>query len=261
MEYPNFGDYISGIATAPINLLCDLILVTIVIVFAVQGAKKGFVNSTYSFVKPVGTLIIAFLLCRPLGNWLFDMHLFDGLTESVKNSLVDMIQSNEFLAEHEGQTVTGFTGIIGALLALSGDQELTEKLSNILTADPETMYEIASSITSVLAVIFTFIALLIFGGLLIKLAFKLLDQVFSLPVLNVVNFICGIVMGLLIGGVIAWLSSYLIYFLVTWLGGTMNIPFFAAFGTGKGTYIEQFLFGFNPVRFALESLADSMIFA
>ncbi|MBR7162246.1 MAG: CvpA family protein [Clostridia bacterium] len=261
MTYPEFSTYVANIAGEPIHLVVDILLIAILLSFIIHGAIKGFVSSVFTFIKPVGSIILAFLLCRSVGNFLFEIGLFDGIIESVKTSIIEVITEDAFLAENQGKTVTGFTGIIGALLALSGNTEFSNKLSGLLTCDDAVITEIACAVVSAFAVIVAFVGLLLLGRLFMSLVCQLLNKLCELPGLKAINIVAGLLFGALIGAFVTWLSSYLLYFLCSWLGGTMEISFFAPFGNGEGTYIQQFFFHFNPIQFALQTLADSMVFA
>lgn len=261
MSYPDLGTYISNIPTAPVNVVVDLLLIVTFLVFVIRGAKRGFVVSALHFAKPILAVFVAWFACEAVGAWLCEAHFFDGLTDSIKNGITDIVTSSDFQAEHAGQTVTGFTGIIGALLALSGNEELAKNLTGFITGDEAVILEVASAITSVVAVIVSFILLLILVNIGIRLVAALLDKLFKLPGLNVINGLLGLIFGILRGLIICWCLSYVLYFLCTWLGTSMGIEFFAAFGAGEGTYIEQALFNFNPIQWALDALASSLVFA
>lgn len=261
MTYPDFSTYISNIATAPVNLVVDIALIALLLSFIIHGAIKGFVSSIFSFIKPIGSFFLAVLLCRTVGAFLFEIGLFDGLVETVKESIIGIVTEDEFLAENQGKTVTGFTGIIGALFALSGNNELATKISGIMTCDDAVITEIASAIVSAFAVVVAFVLMLLLGRLLMSLVCQILNKLCELPGLKAINIVAGLLFGALIGAFVVWLSSYLLYFLCGWLGNSMNVAFFAPFGNGEGTYVQQFFFHFNPIQFALQTLADSMVFA
>lgn len=261
MSYPHISTYFSQILSEPIHLIVDLILLAVLVIFIVHGAKKGIVSTIFSFIKPIGSFMIAILLCRAFGALLFEIGIFDNMVNNVKESIVNIVTEDEFLAENQGKTVTGFTGIIGALFALSGNNELATKISGIMTCDDAVITEIASAVVSAFAVVVAFVSLLFLGRLLMVLLCKLLNRLCKLPGLHAMNTAAGLLFGLLIGSFVVWLLSYFLYFLCSWLGTSLDISFFVAFGNGEKTYVQQFFFNFNPIQFALKSLADSMVFA
>ncbi len=257
LSFPDIGTYFSS----PVNIVADLILLFVFLFFVIRGARRGFVRSAFSLIKPIGAILIAVFLCRPIGEFLFEHHLFDGIVDAIATALRDIVQAEDFAGKYEGQTIVGFSGIIGVLFSLFGDNELVEKLAGLVTGDESVITEIAENITSAAAVVITFIVLLILGGIIMKFVAWLLNLICKLPGLNFINKLLGLVFGVVIGATIAWLLSYAIFFIFTWLGGeNMNIPFFAAFGDGSGTYIQQFLYHFNPLQYALTALEDALIF-
>ncbi len=261
VSYPHVFTYFSQIFREPIHLIIDVTLLTILALFMIHGARKGIVSTIFSFVKPIGSLLIACLFCRVFGALLFEIGIFDNMINNVKESIIEIVTEDEFLAQNQGKTVTGFTGIIGALFSLSGNNELATKISGIMTCDEAIITDIARSVVSAFSVIVAFVVLLFLGRLIMILLCKLINRLCKLPGLHAMNTVAGLLYGFLVGGFVVWLSSYFIYFLCSWLGTTVNIPFFAAFGNGEKTYVQQFFFHFNPIQFALKSLADSMVFA
>ena len=261
MGYPDFSTYISNIAVKPVNIVVDLILLCIALTFVIKGARRGFVVSAINFARPLASVFIAWFACEAVGVFLCDAGFFSGMTEMLMNGLRDAITDPEFQAEHAGETVTGFTGIIGALLALSGNEQLAKDLSGFISGDETLLMEIALSITSVVATIVSFVLLLILANILIRILASVLGKIFELPGLNVLNTLLGIAFGALCGLIVCWGMSYVLYFLCTWLGTSVGIDFFQGFGTGEGTYIEQAFFNFNPIQWAIEALSDSLVFA
>lgn len=261
MNYPDFSSYISNIAVNPVNVVVDLILLCLFLGFVVKGAKRGFVVSAINFARPLASVLIAWFACEAVGVFLCDAGFFGGMTDMLMNGLRDAVTDPEFQAEHAGETVTGFTGIIGALLALSGNEQLAKDLSGFISGDETLLREISLSITSVVATIVSFILLLIIANILIRFLASVLGKIFELPGLNVLNSLLGIAFGALCGLIVCWGMSYVLYFVCTWLGTTVGIEFFSGFGVGEGTYIEQAFFNFNPIQWAIETLSESLVFA
>ncbi len=261
MSYPSFGTYVSNIFSAPVFLVADLILIAIALFLIIRGAKRGFMGTALNLLRPVSTVLIAVFGCQLFGEFLYDVGILNGMQDSVFEALKGIVANPEFQAEHAGETVTGFTGIIGALIAFSGNQELVSNLAGFVTGDEAVLREIAAGIVQSASVIIAFILLLFFGSLLLKMLIAVINAIFKLPGLHFVNTTLGLLLGILSACIVTWLASYLIFFLFTWLGGTMQIPFFQAFGNGEGTYLLQMLYHFNPIQWALQTLADSMVFA
>lgn len=259
MNLPNFGEYLSSIVSAPINLVADLLILALALFFIIRGAKRGFVGTTLNFIRPILVIVIAFSCASMLGEFLNEtLGLFDGLKDSIFNTLKDIVLDEEFQTEHAGETVTGFTGIIGALLALAGD-DFAVDLAGFVTGDTEVLMALSESIVSVVAVVVAFIALLLLGSIVIRLVIACINAIFKAPGLNLLNTLLGLVLGILIAAAGSWLISYLLYFVFSALASA-GVPFFAGFSADM-TYLVQMLVGFNPVQWALETLTDAMVFA
>ena len=257
LSFPSLEAYFAS----PVNIVADLFLLAVFLFFAIRGARRGFIRSAFALIRPIGAIVIAVFLCQPLGEFLFEHHMFDGITDAIANSLREIILSEDFAGKYDGLTIVGFSGILGVLFSLVGDSELVDKMAGLVAGDEAVINEIAESISAAAAVVITFVVLLILGGIIMRFVAWLLNLICKLPGLNFINKLLGFVFGVVIGGVIAWLLSYAVFFIFTWLGGeNMNISFFTAFGDGSGTYIQQFLYHFNPLQYALSALEDALIF-
>ena len=63
--------------------LLDIISVVIIIFCVTRGCKKGFVKSFFSFVAHIGSLIGAFVFCKPLGVYISEKYLQGFLEEKL----------------------------------------------------------------------------------------------------------------------------------------------------------------------------------
>ncbi len=261
MNYPDIVTYFTSIPVTPANLIADLLILGIALFFIIRGIKRGFVGTALNLIRPFATILIAFFCCNFVGQLLYNMHLFDALEDSIYESIKNIVTNPSFAEGAEGKEFAGFTGIIGALLAISGNSQLVSDLAGLVMGEEEMLRGVSGAIVSSIAVVVAFIALLFLGSLIVKLIIYLINLLFKLPGLKAVNTVFGCIFGILMAAVVCWLSAYIISFLFGWLGSTLNIPFFAGFGTGEGTYLLQSLSKFNPIQWALQAIADSMVFA
>ena len=166
------------------SAVLDIILILIVVVFALIGAKKGFFKSVSGFASYVVGMIIATIFYQPFMAIVKRLPFF-------ANRITDVEMPN--LAEGE---------------------DMMEKLKIIMNyiIDNEDIGEKAEAIMNNLivdvgATLISFGLLFIASSLIIKLVFLLLDFTAKMPVIKQINGMLGAVVGAITGIFWSWLFS------------------------------------------------------
>ena len=159
-------------------LIADGVIISVLLVGALLGAKRGLIKSLMGLFLIVGALAGA-------------MALANRLTDPLSGALAAKVEMGaaQYL---ETQLSDEATGIGGALRAVARDQ-LAELLRSVLSVGVH---------VAVRAAVHT--ALVLVGFLVLVVVLKLLgwvlERVFDLPVLNMTNRAAGAVFGLLEAG-------------------------------------------------------------
>jgi uncharacterized membrane protein required for colicin V production len=155
------------------SIIFSIVLIAIVAIFAVLGAKKGFFKSVSGLISPLLALIITVLFYKPIAAW---------------------IKTWSFIAKMITPNV--------ALPDLSGAEDLMGKLQILmkyLIVNEDTIDETAKAVASnvmaeVLSIAIAFIGLFVVSLIAIKLIFKVLDIFAQAPVIKQANgFLGGVV--------------------------------------------------------------------
>ncbi len=83
-------------------MILDLILVAIIIIFAIIGAKKGFVDTVLRLVNKIVALLIALIFAKPFASVLESTSLYDfasNITSKLDNISIALIANSETLKE------------------------------------------------------------------------------------------------------------------------------------------------------------------
>lgn len=153
------------------------------------GYRKGLVRMSVNIVSIVVSLIATRMLLPTVQSW---------------------IDQNPVLRELVAQRVEKIA--FGEGPAAGAASESVDLFYQLLGLDKLTDY-IADRITGMLVSVITFILLLIFVTLLVKLSFAILQRVVELPVLNFMNRTLGAVLGLVESIVYVWIFLIVISFL------------------------------------------------
>jgi uncharacterized membrane protein required for colicin V production len=165
------------------SIIFSIVLIAIVAIFAVLGAKKGFFKSVSGLISPLLALIITVLFYKPIAAW---------------------IKTWSFIAKMITPNV--------ALPDLSGAEDLMGKLQILmkyLIVNEDTIDETAKAVASnvmaeVLSIAIAFIGLFVVSLIAIKLIFKVLDLFAQAPVIKQANGFLGGVVGACEGFIWCW---------------------------------------------------------
>lgn len=83
-------------------MILDLILVAIIIIFAIIGAKKGFIDTILGFVNKIAALLIALIFAKPFASVLESTSLYDlasNITSKLDNINIALISNSTTLKE------------------------------------------------------------------------------------------------------------------------------------------------------------------
>ena len=195
--------------------LVDGILLAVLIVMIVIGAKRGLVESLFNFLS----LILA-LVCATWAAKNFAPILASYLADKVESHVAEQLQQ---AAQSVGDPSKVIQQYIPQILRGYGFYEIAvEKLRILiegalsLVSDdliPEAARQTAIQVSNTIARVIVFLLVFIVLSLLMRLFTDLVDRIFKLPVLKELNGIGGAVFGGLKGVllllVFAWIVRYL----------------------------------------------------
>ena len=164
----------------------DIILIAIVAVFAIIGAKRGFIRSISGYVSHLIAFILALSFYKRFMVVVKRIPFISGMITDT--------QMPEF---------TGADGFMEKIkmiinyIIFSDDVDAASKaVMNNLVAD-------------VLATVISFAVLLVAFLIVMKLVFSLLELIATAPVIKQANGVLGLVFGVLIGSFWAWIVASL----------------------------------------------------
>lgn len=212
-------------------LLIDLVLIAVLVLFAILGARRGFVLTLCSLLAVVVALVGADLLADTLAPRLADTlqpRLEQSIQESLENAVQETAQDGEGFSAVQAMAVLKEKGGIYQWAAGA----LEEALNDGITATA------AQAVAAAAAAVAEQIArglIFLIGFLLVLLAWSILshalDLVARLPVLSSLN-------GTL-GGVLGFIKGLLVLYIAVWV--LCDLTGFISPGTVAQTKLLLFL--------------------
>ena len=196
------------------NIVLDLIVVLIVVIFAFVGKRRGFVKTFFSFFGGVISFILSSIFAGPIGRFLGDSIILPVLKKYFLSA---------FAREIENQT-QGFNFVAlpeKAKVLLERFQITEEKIQSFSIGAEESALSAAEKIAdSVLPPMaesigntLAYITLFVLFCFVIRVFVKMFNLVDKLPFIHFSNHFFGLFAGILWGVLIAALFSTLIVLL------------------------------------------------
>lgn len=191
------------------NLLIDIGILLLIVVFVIQGMRRGVVKSVLSLLSVIISAIFAGVLSSSISYYIYNNYISSNIYDSIYNSLLD---SDEYTV------VTAFfkdlpSGVVN-LLSNNGISESTI-LSEINGTNANITQGILDIISPVLvSVINVFVAIIVFFLLLIffRILINATCSFIKIPILSTVNTLVGGVAGFVFAICVSWLIIAVISF-------------------------------------------------
>ena len=180
------------------NLILDMILVGILVLGAFLGFKKGFVKSVEKPLKQLVSVGFAGMFARVFAEWAVVPIIGEPIFNGIRDFLYE--KCSEFML---GGTSDDIPTLIKAAAALAGVElgPFEGGNSDVLAVLAE---EIALPIVNIIAVVISFVLLLIIGRLILALVFAIVNKLFDIGALKVLNKILGCVACVFFAVFTAW---------------------------------------------------------
>ena len=182
------------------GIILDVILVAVIAIFVLIGAKRGFAKTAVETVGFFLSVYLAFTLCTPISISISDSAIkpavVSNITEAISNTtqsvgedatnkvwdaLPDYVQS---LAQKADITPDSLTKYIGDTSSESNEEIAAAVTDNVVMP-------LVYNLVKIICAVVLFIALLI----VTKILAVLIGKVFKLPLLNSLNSSVGAVFG------------------------------------------------------------------
>lgn len=231
------------------NVLLDLILVFIVAWGIISGWRRGFVKVVFMKMKRLTSIVIACLLAKPIGNLLKDKLFLEPMTVKIRELLGEALGTDAVTATTEEMTenlplvLRGILNLVGIDIAEKA-AEATEAGGNLLDSFTAGIAEPAARVVGVIA---AFIIVYFICRLFLRVLVALVNGIFNLPGLRIVNKVLGLVFGLTFSAAFAWIIVAVIGFFGDLLTNS-SIAFFEKFNIME-TWLAKFVYQFKPIDF------------
>lgn len=218
----------------------DIIVLTVIVVFALVGAKKGFIKSLVDFVGAFVAMIAAGILSLPAAQWVYDTFFHEALTEKITSTVTGLDAVGAVQAVFSDFPELVIRALAAAGITQSGVQaQVDGSTLDIASAITEAVSPMLIGLVRVLAMLVLFILLLV----VIRAVGALISGLFSLPLLNGVNKLLGFAFGILLAVVSVWVVLACLQAFMPLFSVELQMKIIDA---QESSSLYRFLYQFNP---------------
>lgn len=223
----------------------DAAVLAAVILFAISGAKKGFVKSCADFFGALIAMVGAGILSNPAAQWIYVTFFKEPLVEKISATVMGLGTGEAVQA-----VFSGFPEILQRALSAAGITQgsvvaqLQNGADSVAEGIAEALSPMLTGFVRVLAMVVLFLLLVV----LIRAVATLLTGLFELPILREVNGLLGAVFGALMAVIVLWIVLSCVQVFTPMLSADMQGKIYEAL---EGSLLAGALYGFNPAYWLL----------
>ena len=219
----------------------DAVLILVLIVGIFLGYRRGFVRTVGRPVKCFATLFCSFRFCS-----LFSERVLRPLiSEPVTRQVAEYIRKHcgEVTAENAGETLPTVLKLAAGLFGIDVS-EATSRGENVVDSLTSTL---TAPVVDIVSTVLSFVALLILCTLIFTVVLWLIDLLFRIGPVSIVNKVVGV----LFSGAFALLISWAIASLFAFALDTSLFDGVAWAENFEGGFFYRFLNQYNPLDLIL----------
>ena len=232
-----------------VNQIVDLLIIDILIVGSVVGAKKGFIKAALKMGAGIISIIISYIFTSRLAEFFNKKYIFSPVEEKISVAIsryITDINGEEISAE---SLVNAIPESLRNILSLVG-YNVNDVANNALLAGNNTLEKFISSsselVANILSTIFAFVILFLGTFIVLRILAVVLDAVIKkIPGISQINSALGFLFGFLCTVVNIWTFSGLAISLIEAI--RVSNPDFLNGFSAENTVILNLFTSINPI--------------
>lgn len=229
------------------SLVIDLLLLALIVICAAGGIKRGFIRTSMGIITVTAALFGAWYFRPAVSLWLNRTYLAEKITEPIAGFIRQLLVPSLESGEAVPRLFADMPDAFASLLSRYGADAAAAQISIAGAVDPATALANFLAQPAVVMISDTLAFIMLFFGisLVLTIIMRLLDLIFKLPVLSALNRAGGLIIGLIIGALYAWVLSYVLKISLPYL--TQILPDQFTSTTLADTFIANWFANYNPL--------------
>ncbi len=233
-------------------IICDLLLAGILVFCSVRGFKRGFVKTAFGCFTLVAAILLSCIFDSYAADFIRTTKVYDSTEKGIYNiiaekfdgmkedGLEDIEKSRKGFEDSAAAKNLERLGLDVSSLFDRYEMSVEEGADKAMSGFAK---DTAKSIANCLANAVGVLAVFLVSFAALKILGFLLDKIFALPVLNSINRLAGLVVGIALGLLSCFVMCTVVEILIPYI--PENPVIYA--GMEKDTYLYGFFLNLNPV--------------
>lgn len=239
------------------GFILDIVLVAIMVICIVYGAKKGFFKSLMSLLSGICALLIALTFTPSLSAHLNERYILEPIAEGIETTFLSIAEKDDG-SGYDKDLLMNDSQFMSLMEDAGYSEEAVEKELYVTDASDNAViaylaYTVAAPIAKTASDIFAFIILFVASLIILKIITLIISVFLKLPVLKELDVTLGLIFGIVsavfFAFVFSMMASHLANALSTVAPGTFTKDFV------EGSLILELFAKYNPVS----ALSDLLI--
>ena len=231
------------------TLFLDVILLAVLVIFVVLGAKKGFIRALLDGFSTLIAGVLAYTFVEPASQYAYDSFVRNLVRNSLSNALNSttndfgsVTEKVEILIDKIPESAINFSAKFGFNVDAVADSIIKSRPSDKEVLIDTIMTDIADKIMMPLVETITFIVLLVAFVFVLAVVIRLFDSLIKkIPVVKETDKIFGALLGLLKGVIVIFVACTVLAFIA---GSSQDEQFVEIVSSSK---ILEFVNNNNPL--------------
>lgn len=231
------------------SLFLDLVLLAVLVLFVVLGAKKGFIRALLDGFSTLIAGVLAYTFVEPASQYAYDAFVRNMVRNSLSNALNSttndfgsITEKVEILIDKIPESAINFSAKFGFNVDAVADSIIKSRPSDKEVLIDTIMTDIADKIMMPLVETITFIVLLVAFVFVLAVVIRLFDSLIKkIPVVKETDKVFGALLGLLKGVIVIFVACTVLAFIA---GSSQDEQFVEIVSSSK---ILEFVNNNNPL--------------
>lgn len=193
------------------NIILDLLVILIVVLFAFIGKTKGFVKTFFGFFGSIISFIFASVFAKPIGTFLSGKAIFPVLKKYFLATLSEKAGEKIQTFDYQSLSETAKEFLLRFQISEEKVQPFSISAQDSFVEAGEKMAEtVLTPFSESIGYAIAYITLFIVFSIVIRILVKVFNLFDKLPIIRFSNHFLGLIVGVLWGVLIAFLFSNLL---------------------------------------------------
>ncbi len=228
------------------NIVFDLILLSLIVFFIIRGYTTGLIRTAFR-PKRIYSFILAYKFYQKLSDKICETYVMPYVRTQVDKAVANALEGKDVTAQGLVDSIPGFFKKIAEMCGLNLEEVAQNAVDGAGNAVSDFISAIAGYAANIVSVIVSFLIIYFISKIALHIAEAILNKVFEMKILNIVNKIGGLVFGVVSAYLFGVIFAMIFAYGVGALAESGKIAFLSSFNADT-TWIIRFMLNISPLR-------------